>query len=587
MKKEAGIYLIVILFISLSFAFVSANAFTDFFNKVFGSDNPDLSPDNPDGSNSNQINCLNVYDPVCGIDNKTYSNSCFVGKANTSIKCNQVCPCYIPDPTKKCSDGTSYGECSTNKPLYCKEGELINNCQECGCPLDGQEYSCQIDGSCKLKEPEPIPTPKESYFRFKVTGWDDTFIFRLNDTEKIKQARGILNGTIKDNIHVAGIVTEKPMEYNSPWSYYLKSDSITFFKQAIELCDSDIKNLEQTLVDYCKQYPPGKCRWCPWGSILIEEVDINNKCSDGTVYGSCSFDKPKFCEKQTLTLKDDCNFCGCPIDNNYTCQESGKCLLTEPEPIKYIESFERDMAGWTTDHHLHCEQSSPPCSPLIWNISRTTQESFEGDYSLKYYMDGTHDDGVIWVEKDFDVKPNTNYDLNITFNLWGYEDDEVGRWTVVSYFGDINPEIEEDFSSVGWTFEKVGWKEYSYKTNVKSGNDGKIWAAFGVSAVFETWRTHYLDYVIVSINESKDSSSGLILSKDQATEKAVTENKIQIIDSVELIEENEKQIYVIDGTRKKRLFFIIPVDVNIQTQVDSQTGEIISTKKPWWSFLAW
>ncbi|MDP3764953.1 MAG: hypothetical protein Q8R04_00420, partial [Nanoarchaeota archaeon] len=36
---------------------------------------------------------------------------------------------------EKCSDGTPYGLCSINKPLYCGAGNLANNCQRCGCPV--------------------------------------------------------------------------------------------------------------------------------------------------------------------------------------------------------------------------------------------------------------------------------------------------------------------------------------------------------------------------------------------------------------------------------------------------------------------
>jgi hypothetical protein len=34
----------------------------------------------------------------------------------------------------KCSDGTSEGACSKNKPLYCYNGELSKNARICGCP---------------------------------------------------------------------------------------------------------------------------------------------------------------------------------------------------------------------------------------------------------------------------------------------------------------------------------------------------------------------------------------------------------------------------------------------------------------------
>ncbi|MFH1445119.1 MAG: DUF2341 domain-containing protein [Nanoarchaeota archaeon] len=36
-------------------------------------------------------------------------------------------------PPQECSDGTLHGECSATKPLYCDDGNLINNCDACGC----------------------------------------------------------------------------------------------------------------------------------------------------------------------------------------------------------------------------------------------------------------------------------------------------------------------------------------------------------------------------------------------------------------------------------------------------------------------
>ena len=54
-----------------------------------------------------------------------------------------------------CWDGTLQDTCSENKPLYCivnyttMERELINNCQECGCPAG---YSCRPDGSCQRRQ---------------------------------------------------------------------------------------------------------------------------------------------------------------------------------------------------------------------------------------------------------------------------------------------------------------------------------------------------------------------------------------------------------------------------------------------------
>jgi len=50
---------------------------------------------------------------------------------------------YFTPPT--CSDGTSYSQCSSNKPKYCNNGNLIDKCSVCGCP-SGQ--TCQSNESC-------------------------------------------------------------------------------------------------------------------------------------------------------------------------------------------------------------------------------------------------------------------------------------------------------------------------------------------------------------------------------------------------------------------------------------------------------
>jgi beta propeller repeat protein len=48
-------------------------------------------------------------------------------------------------------------------------------------------------------------------------------------------------------------------------------------------------------------------------------------CSDGTEYGKCSSNKPKYCQNGTLI--DKCNLCGCPSNN--TCQKNESCIAQE------------------------------------------------------------------------------------------------------------------------------------------------------------------------------------------------------------------------------------------------------------------
>lgn len=55
--------------------------------------------------------------------------------------------------------------------------------------------------------------------------------------------------------------------------------------------------------------------------------------------------------------------------------------------------------------------------------------------------------------------------------------------------------------------------------------------------------------------------------------------------TVELKEKSSKAVYSVTGARQARLFFIIPVSMEISADVDAETGNVISVSKPWWSFL--
>jgi len=55
----------------------------------------------------------------------------------------------------KCEDGTWYNHCALTKPLYCSQGELINNASECGCSYGYKE---------KLDLCEKIPTCSDGTF---------------------------------------------------------------------------------------------------------------------------------------------------------------------------------------------------------------------------------------------------------------------------------------------------------------------------------------------------------------------------------------------------------------------------------------
>ncbi len=49
---------------------------------------------------------------------------------------------------------------------------------------------------------------------------------------------------------------------------------------------------------------------------------------------------------------------------------------------------------------------------------------------------------------------------------------------------------------------------------------------------------------------------------------------------------DEDGIYQVQTKKRARLFFLIPVREKVRAQINSETGEIIKIRNPWWGFLA-
>ncbi|ASU83850.1 calmodulin-binding protein [Nocardiopsis gilva YIM 90087] len=123
--------------------------------------------------------------------------------------------------------------------------------------------SAQADTS--VARPE---THKPAYFEFRDSH-GDTFVFKLTDAAKIKEARNMLaNGESRS---VMGVIIKRSAPYNPPWSYHLDPKTVEFFDQATEVCDASIQYVEDHLDEVGGAFLPGN-RWCPWSSELVREV---------------------------------------------------------------------------------------------------------------------------------------------------------------------------------------------------------------------------------------------------------------------------------------------------------------------------
>ncbi|MGH6745831.1 hypothetical protein [Novosphingobium sp.] len=111
-----------------------------------------------------------------------------------------------------------------------------------------------------------------AYFAFMQRS-DQEFIFELTDEDKIAHARRILSGEEQEKVHVTGRIRKRTAPYNPKWSYHLEPATIDFFAVAIEVCDADMRYVEDHLDEACGAFLPG-CHWCPWDSRLVREVEV-------------------------------------------------------------------------------------------------------------------------------------------------------------------------------------------------------------------------------------------------------------------------------------------------------------------------
>jgi hypothetical protein len=86
----------------------------------------------------------------------------YKGTANLMVRANNSSNCE----NQKCSDGTINNQCSTVKPQFCQNGDLISKCSVCGCP---SRQTCQNNGSCKAEVSEIVCGPMDTNGDNKLT----------------------------------------------------------------------------------------------------------------------------------------------------------------------------------------------------------------------------------------------------------------------------------------------------------------------------------------------------------------------------------------------------------------------------------
>jgi hypothetical protein len=158
--------------------------------------------------------------------------------------------------------------------------------------------------------------------------------------------------------------------------------------------------------------------------------------------------------------------------------------------INRTYSYENGFNGWQLGYAGDGE----------WSMTRTTEVSFAGRYSVACYLDGASGTGTAWLARSYPAPMDTLVQLKLTFELWSPEQSSVNQWEVLGYVGTGPPTSKADFEVIGYTDMVAGWQQYRFERLQLTGQwPARIYVAFGMSSTWEYAREYYFDYAKVTL----------------------------------------------------------------------------------------
>ena len=171
----------------------------------------------------------------------------------------------------------------------------------------------------------------------------------------------------------------------------------------------------------------------------------------------------------------------------------------QPDQTTFFDDFENDFGNWTVGSQVP-EDPNNPGHNVEWLVERSTNQSYSGNYSVLFWIDGRQDDGAIWITRKLSLEPNSEKSVKISFQLWSGEESFNTLATVVGYIGESDPKTEADFQILGAANQVSRWRAYSLSNEIITDNLGEVYAALGISVRWETELTYFADNVEITIN---------------------------------------------------------------------------------------
>lgn len=168
-------------------------------------------------------------------------------------------------------------------------------------------------------------------------------------------------------------------------------------------------------------------------------------------------------------------------------------------PVVFHEGFESGLEGWEQGADVPQDPNNPG-QPVAWSIDASDEQAVEGTQSARFVLDGSQDDGTIWLARELQVPADTELVIDLTFDLWSTSESFNRLANVAAYAGLYPPEVETDFDTSQPANLAEGWQRYFYNFPVRSDAQGRLWVAVGISVVWETEVTYFIDGMQLAVD---------------------------------------------------------------------------------------
>jgi hypothetical protein len=163
---------------------------------------------------------------------------------------------------------------------------------------------------------------------------------------------------------------------------------------------------------------------------------------------------------------------------------------TEPSTSSIVNgSFEDDLEGWEVGTDLP-QNPGEESGKVDHSVEVKSELAAEGEKALFCFIDGSADDGTVWVEQQIDFTDVEKvlvdaYSEQKSFNILSQ----------VAFFAGKKPDgglTEKDFNRDEEVQDHEGWKTYQYDV---ADRDGTGTVAVGMNVIWETGITSVFDNI--------------------------------------------------------------------------------------------